>query len=99
MTDRVLVVDGDVSSLRVLEVSLRAAGFAVETATTGSEAWDKLQDDPSDLPDVVLADTELEGVDGFELCSRVRRTSGGINVPFLLMAADQSLERKIRALE
>jgi DNA-binding response OmpR family regulator len=99
MSNRVLVVDGDVRSLRVLEISLRGAGFDVDLATTGLEAWDKLQASPSDLPDLVLADTELDGIDGFELCSRTRKTSQGATVPFLLLAADQSLERKIRALE
>ena len=56
--NRLLLVDGDPSNLRVLDVTLRSAGFDVETATTGTEAWALLEDV---VPDLIIADTNLKG--------------------------------------
>ena len=64
-----LLVDGDVQSLRVLEVSLRDAGFAVHTARNGAEALTKAASVP---PDLILTDTALPVLDGFELCKRLK---------------------------
>ncbi len=96
MRNRLLLVDGDPRSLRVLDVSLRGAGFDVDTASTGSEAWTMLE---NASPDLIIADTELAGIDGFELCARVRRSAAGANLPFIFVASDKTLRQKIRGLE
>ena len=59
-----LLVDGDPKSLRVMEVSLKKAGFSVTTAIHGKDALEKVQISP---PDLVLADTKMPEMDGFEL--------------------------------
>ena len=66
---RLLLVDGDPKSLRVLEVSLKKAGFEVVTATQGSEALGALQ---AALPDLIISDTDLDGTDGFDLCRQIK---------------------------
>ncbi|MBC8134185.1 MAG: response regulator [Deltaproteobacteria bacterium] len=96
MPSRLLVVDGDPTSLRVFDVHLRGAGFDVETATNGTDAWARLELAP---PDLVISDAEVEGIDGFELCARLRRRPGGGTIPFILVARDQTLHQKIRSLE
>jgi len=54
---RLLLVDGDPKSLRVLEVSLKKAGFEVVTATQGAEAIGAIQ---ATLPDLIISDTDLD---------------------------------------
>jgi len=81
---RVLVVDDEPEILRLLEKSLRAEGYAVETARDGREAEQKLKGQP---PDLVVLDAMLPHVHGFELCSRIKGDPRLRNVPVLMMSA------------
>jgi DNA-binding response OmpR family regulator len=81
---RVLVVDDEPEILRLLEKSLRAEGFAVETARDGREAEQKLK---GAAPDLVLLDAMLPHVHGFELCSRIKGNARLRNVPVVMMSA------------
>ena len=64
-----LLVDGDPKSLRVMEVSLKKAGFSVTTAVNGRDALEKCEISP---PDLILSDTKMPEMDGFELCRRLK---------------------------
>ena len=57
-----LLVDGDVKSLRVLEVSLKKAGFNVTTAVSGGDALEKVE---TAQPDLIISDTRMPEMDGF----------------------------------
>ena len=81
---RVLVVDDEPEILKMLEKSLRAEGYAVETARDGLEAEQKLKGPP---PDLVVLDAMLPHVHGFELCSRIKGDPRLRNVPVLMMSA------------
>jgi CheY-like chemotaxis protein len=96
MGNRLLVVDGDPKTLRVLDVSLRAAGFDVEVATTGAEALVRLEHGSFDL---VVADTQLAEVDGFELALRMRQNLAWSQIPLLFLTSDQTAESRIRSVE
>ena len=93
---RLLLVDGDPKSLRVLEVSLKKAGFEVVTATQGSEAIGALQ---ATLPDLIISDTDLDGMDGFDLCRQIKAKPEWAKIPFLFVSGRKSIEDKIRGLE
>ena len=93
---RLLLVDGDPKSLRVLEVSLKKAGFEVVTATQGSEALGALQ---ATLPDLIISDTDLDGMDGFDLCRQIKANPEWAKIPFLFVSGRKSIEDKIRGLE
>ena len=93
---RLLLVDGDPKSLRVLEVSLKKAGFEVVTATQGAEAIGAIQ---ATLPDLIISDTDLDGMDGFDLCQQVRAKPEWAKIPFLFVSGRKSIEDKIRGLE
>ena len=81
---RVLVVDDEPEILRMLEKSLRAEGYAVETAKDGLEAEQKLKGTP---PDLVVLDAMLPHIHGFELCSRIKGDPRLRGVPVLMMSA------------
>ena len=92
-----LLVDGDTRSLRVLEVSLRKAGFTVTPAPTVKDALDKLE---LHAPDLIIAETSFATEpDGFELRRRVRGTPDWADIPFIFLTAETAIEHKIRGLE
>ncbi len=91
-----LLVDGDAKNLRVMEVSLKKAGFQVTTAVNGRDALEKVQISP---PDLVLSDTRLSEFDGFELCRRLKADSRFEAIPFVFLSSQKALEDKVRGLE
>ncbi len=91
-----LVVDADPRSLRILEVALRKAGFAVTTAADGAEALRKVQRNP---PDLVLCELNLPGQDGVALCRALRGDARLGGLPVLLMNADRAQPTQAAALQ
>jgi CheY-like chemotaxis protein len=92
---RLLLVDGDPKSLRVLDVSLKKAGFQVITATNGLEALSALES----APDLIISDTHMPEMDGFELCRRIKQRPEWAKIPFIFLSSRKSIEEKIRGLE
>jgi CheY-like chemotaxis protein len=91
-----LLVDGDTRSLRVLEVSLRKAGFMVTAAQSVQDALEKLE---LHAPDLIISETTFPDGDGFELRRRVRATPEWSEIPFIFLTAEAAIENKIRGLE
>ena len=91
-----LLVDGDTRSMRVLEVSLRKAGFTVTTAVSVTDALDKLE---LHTPDLIISETSFADGEGFELPRRVRATPDWADIPFIFLTAEGSIENKIKGLE
>jgi DNA-binding response OmpR family regulator len=92
-----LLVDGDTRSLRVLEVSLRKAGFTVTPAESVQDALDKLE---LHVPDLIISETKFPTeLDGFELRRRVRASADWAPIPFVFLTAATEIENKIRGLE
>ena len=91
-----LLVDGDARSLRVLEVSLKKAGFLVTTATNGRDALEKVR---VARPDLILSDTEMPEMNGFELCRALKADSELAAIPMVFLTGQNAIEHKIRGLE
>ncbi len=66
-----LLVEDDPSIRMAIELALTRQGHQVATAATGEEALDLWQ---SQRPELVVLDVMLPGLDGFEVCRRIRRT-------------------------
>ncbi|MFG1857044.1 response regulator transcription factor [Actinomadura geliboluensis] len=79
---RVLVVDDEANIRDLIEVALRFHGFTTVTAATGEDA---LRAARRERPDLVLLDVMLPGVDGFEVCRRLR--ADGDQVPVIFLTA------------
>jgi CheY-like chemotaxis protein len=90
---RVLVIDGEASSLSVTEMRLQAAGFQVMTAANGAKGFEMIC---SEQPDIVVADTVLPKLDGISMLLKMRRTPEvkGIPVIFTSTRTDQGLLNK-----
>ncbi|HLB27672.1 MAG TPA: response regulator transcription factor [Dehalococcoidales bacterium] len=78
---RILIVDDEVSILKLLRVSLEDAGYEVVSAIDGVDAIDKME---GALPHLVILDVTMPRMDGFEVCRRVREWS---NVPIIILPA------------
>ncbi len=91
-----LLVDDDAKSLRVIEVSLRNAGYAVTTAANGAEALAKMS---AARPALVLSDTQMPVLDGYELCKRLKADAQYKEIPFLFLTEEDSVEAKVKGLE
>ncbi|HEY8076845.1 MAG TPA: response regulator, partial [Labilithrix sp.] len=93
---KILLVDSDLRSLRILEVSLRKAGYNVTCAHDGNEALDVAM---HQTPDLVIADTRLPKLDGYGLVRRLKERAESQAVPVIFLADQRSVEDKIRGLE
>jgi sigma-B regulation protein RsbU (phosphoserine phosphatase) len=80
---KLLIVEDDPIAGAVLEASLKALGHTVELAVNGEDAWRKFLATPRRL---VISDWMMPGVDGLELCRRIR-TKGGDYTYFILLSS------------
>jgi len=94
MPRRILVVEDEVNLLRVLELQLQAAEYAVEKATTGEQALPVVERGGLDL---VLTDLKLPGMDGLELLSRIRGIDSSL--PVVIMTAFGTVETAVEAMK
>lgn len=86
----VLVVDDDQFIRDLVSSALRLAGFATATATTGSAALAAVE---ADRPDLVVLDVGLPGLDGFEVCRRLR--AAGDDTPVVFLTARDAGEDRV----
>jgi CheY-like chemotaxis protein len=90
-----LLVDSDVRSMRVLEVSLKKAGFSVRTAATAQEALNLAQEEP---PDLLVTESNLPDFDGFDLSLRLHADPKTAQVAVVFLSEASSPETRIRAI-
>ena len=93
---KLLLVDADPRSVRVLEVSLKKAGYSVTTAEDGLDALSKME---MASPDLVLSDTRLPKLDGYAFVQKLKATPEWANIPVVFLTSQKSVEDKIRGLE
>jgi len=93
---RMLVVDDIEANVRLLSRILKNAGHEISTAQSGQEALEKVLSEP---PDVVLLDVMMPGMDGFEVCRRLRADPQTSTLPIVMVTALQETEDRVKALE
>ena len=93
MTSRILVVDDDTALAEMIGIVLRTEGFEPVFCADGAAAVDVWR---TQRPDLVLLDLMLPGVDGIEICTRIRAESG---VPIIMLTARTDTADVVRGLE
>ncbi|MBU0701394.1 response regulator [bacterium] len=81
---KILCVDDDPGILKVLSVALQLEGFEVHTALSGYEMFEKLEFDLS--PDIILLDVLMPGMDGFEVCQRLKAEKNTEQIPVVMFS-------------
>jgi two-component system alkaline phosphatase synthesis response regulator PhoP len=93
LSDRILVVEDEQSIRTIVEYALRDAGFSVITTARGDDALGVVELEPVDL---VGLDLMLPGLDGLEVCKRIR---AGRNIPIIMLSARGEELDKVLGLE
>jgi len=83
-TPRVLVVDDMPANVRLLEAILEPAGFSVLSASSGPEALERVV---AELPDLVLLDVQMAGMNGYEVCRRIRENEATALLPVVMVTS------------
>ena len=91
---RLLVVDDDRAVREALRRTLTLAGYEIELAEDGEQAVERLA---QSVPDAIVLDVGLPGIDGLEVCGRVRRL--GHRVPILMLTARDAVSDRIDGLD
>ena len=85
MTIRILVADDSITIQKIVAMAFENEDAEVEGIGDGQEAFDKVS---GFKPDIVLADVDMPGLDGFELCQKIKGNSELANIKVLLLASD-----------
>jgi putative two-component system response regulator len=96
MVDRILVCDDDVTIRNLLSRLLIHHGFRVRTVENAGQALEELA---RTTPDLLLSDVQMPGIDGIELCRRVRSMRGYDLLPIMLITGLSDAASRIRGLE
>jgi signal transduction histidine kinase len=96
MAGLILIVDDTPTNLEVISEALSDAGFEVAIATSGDRALQQLE---RCLPDLILLDVMMPGIDGFETCRRIKASDRTCDIPIIFMTALADTDSKVRALD
>jgi len=94
---KILVVDDERAVRDSLRRALELEGYEIELAADGREALSRLMENGASQPDAVILDVLMPGVDGLEVCQRLRR--GGNSVPVLMLTARDEIENRVAGLD
>lgn len=91
MSKQLLVVDDEPNLLRAVEACLRSEGYEVMTARSGAEALMRVA---QKVPDIIISDIRMPGMDGYQLARQLRRSPRGSLVPIVFLTArDETADR------
>ena len=96
MKQKILVVDDEPDAVDLVAFNLKEAGFEVITATDGTEALRKAR---ATLPQLIVLDLMLPGVDGLEVCKILRRDATTAGIPIIMLTAKAAEIDRIIGLE
>ncbi|MDR3515009.1 MAG: PleD family two-component system response regulator [Azospirillaceae bacterium] len=96
MSARILIVDDVLPNVKLLAAKLTREYFDVVTAYNGPEALEKVA---REAPDIILLDVMMPGMDGFEVCERIRADPETTHIPIVMITALSDAADRVRGLE
>lgn len=96
MTARILAVDDDAVNRKVVSIALSRAGYEVFTTQDGPETLEQVD---GIQPNLIILDVMMPGMDGYEVCRRLRLKPGFAHLPIMMLTANDTLEQKIKGFE
>jgi DNA-binding NarL/FixJ family response regulator len=96
MRKRVLLVDDEANLLLALDACLRAEGYTVATANTAAEALIRLA---AAIPDIIVSDIRMPGMDGYALARHLRASPRTKLVPIVFLTAKDTLEDRLEGFK
>jgi DNA-binding response OmpR family regulator len=96
MAEKILIVDDDIDTLKLVGLMLQKQGFQIIAATDGIQGL--AQADAED-PDLILLDVMMPEMDGYEVAKRLRANPKTANTPILMFTAKTQLDDKVTGFE
>jgi DNA-binding response OmpR family regulator len=96
MAERILIVDDDLSTLRLLGMALERAGYLISAAQDAPKALGQIE---TARPDLIILDVMLPGVSGVEFCGQLRQRPDTASLPILMLSAKGEVPDKIAGLQ
>jgi two-component system, OmpR family, alkaline phosphatase synthesis response regulator PhoP len=91
MSKKILIIEDDPSTTRFIEYTLKQGGYQVLSESNGLEGLKKARDE---CPDLIILDIMLPGLDGFEVCHKLRQQPETAIMPILIISAKARQEDK-----
>lgn len=96
MNKKILVIEDEDDIRELLRYNLEKSGYEYFEATSGESGWNKIQDIN---PDLILLDLMLPGIDGLEVCDRIKTELKPQNIPVVMLTAKGEEEDIVKGLE
>lgn len=96
MSEKILIVDDDLDTLRLVGLMLQRQGYQISAATNGQQGLDKAFEED---PDLILLDVMMPDMDGYEVTRRLRQNPATANTPILMFTAKTQLDDKVVGFE
>jgi len=96
MTEKILIIDDDVDTLRLVGLMLQRQGYEISAASNGSQGLTKALEE---RPDLILLDVMMPDMDGYEVARRLRKNPVTLTVPILMFTAKTQLDDKVTGFE
>jgi len=96
MAEKILIVDDEFDTLRLVGLMLERQGYVIVAAENGQQALQVLK---KEKPNLVLLDIMMPGMDGFEVARRIRADDEVSNIPIIMFTAKTQVEDKVAGLE
>ena len=93
---KILVIEDEVNIIELIRMNLEMHGFNVISSVTGEEGIEKTL---NEFPDLILLDLMLPGMDGLEICKRIRMEKATSKIPIIMLTARSEEMDKVIALE
>lgn len=96
MPEKILVVDDDLDTLRLVGLMLQRQGYQITAADNGAQALTLAQ---SESPNLILLDVMMPGMDGYEVARRLRANPATTNIPIIMFTAKSQVDDKVMGFE
>ncbi len=96
MSDRILIVDDDLDSLKLIGLMLQRQGYEISVANSGSQALGKAQ---AEEPSLIILDIMMADMDGYEVCRRLRQNPVTEPIPIIMFTAKSAVDDKVAGFE
>ena len=96
MSDKILIVDDDIDSLKLIGLMLQRHGYEVVAANAGNQALAKAT---SEHPNLIILDVMMPDMDGYEVCRRLRANPETKAIPIIMFTAKTLVDDKVAGFE
>lgn len=96
MPEKILIVDDDVDSLKLIGLMLQRSGYEVSAASTGLQALSKAE---TERPNLIILDVMMPDMNGLEVCRRLRANASTQDIPIIMFTAKTLIDDKVKGFE